>query len=185
PMITVLGASSPFTAALFDAIASSHDRLQPYELMLFGRDSAALDLVTRRAQCCLGPLGWSARSTTSLAEALDGAGVVIHQIRYGGLDGRETGERLAECFGIAADETLGPAALQWAICHASAVSETARSIASRCSNAWILNLTNPLSITTALFIREGATRCLGICELPETTADAVARMLGIAARDLH
>ena len=166
PRVTVLGGSTPFTAALFDAIACSEDRLPPHELVLFGRDSAVLDILTRRAQCCLGPLGWSTRGTTSIAEALDGAAFVIHQIRYGGLDGREAGERLADRFGMPADETLGPAALQWAICHAAGVREMARQIASRCADPWILNLTNPLSITTALFAREGAPRCLGVCELP-------------------
>jgi 6-phospho-beta-glucosidase len=120
-----------------------------------------------------------------LAEGLEGAAFVINQMRYGGLDGREAGEQLAERFGIPADETLGPAALLCAISSASAVRETARDIVSRCANAWILNLTNPLSITTALFIREGATRCLGVCELPATTADVVARMLGIGRTDLQ
>jgi 6-phospho-beta-glucosidase len=185
PMISVLGGSTPFTAAFFDAIASSHHSLQPHRLMLFGRDSTALDVVTRRAQHCLGPLGWSATATTNLTEALEGASFVVHQIRYGDLDEREAGERLAERFGTAADETLGPAALHWAIGHASSVRETARHIASRCSNAWILNLSNPLSITTALFIREGVTRCLGVCELPETTAHGIAQMLSIADRRLE
>jgi 6-phospho-beta-glucosidase len=184
PKIAVLGGSSPFTAALFDALASSGD-LPPHQLMLFGRNSAALAVVTRRAQCCLGPLGWSARSTTNRAEALDGATFVIHQIRYGGLDGRESGERLAERFGMPADETLGPAALQSAIQTASAVQETARSIASYCPNAWTINLTNPLSITTALFVGEGVKRCVGVCELPDATAQAVGDMIGVASSDLQ
>ena len=185
PKLTVLGGSTPFTAALFDALVSAAPDLGPHELMLFGRNQAALEVMTRRAQHSLGACGWVARSTTSRAEALAGARFVIHQIRYGDLDGREAGEQLAERFGIPADETLGPAALQWAICNASAVKEMAQCIASSCSNAWLLNLTNPLSVTTAIFIREGVTRCLGVCELPETTAAAVARILGIPAHDLQ
>jgi 6-phospho-beta-glucosidase len=185
PKLTILGGSTPFTAALFDAIACSDYRLQPHELMLFGRNHAALDVMTLRARHCLGPFGWRARSTTSRAEALEGATFVIHQIRYGDLDGREAGERLARRFGIPADETLGPAALQWAIRHASAVKETANCIASCCSSAWILNLTNPLSVTTAILIREGVTRCVGVCELPEATADAVAHIVGVDRAELQ
>jgi len=179
PKLTVLGGSTPFTTALFDAIAGSDYRLQPHELMLFGRDEAALDIVTRRAQHCLGPFGWVANNTTDMEEALRGAHYIVHQIRYGGLDGREFGERLSERFGLPADETLGPAALRIAIRGASAVRQTARAIAAHCPGAWTLNLTNPLSVTTAQFIAEGVTRCVGICELPESTAMAVADALGI------
>ena len=185
PKLTVLGGGTPFTAALFDAIAASEYCLQPQQLMLFGRDRTALDIVARRGQHCLGRFGWVVKNTTNLDEALDGARHILHQIRYGGLDGREQGERLSERFGLPADETLGPAALQTAICTASAVQQTARAIAARCPGAWTLNLTNPLSVTTALFVREGVTRAIGICELPEATATAVADVLCIAASELR
>lgn len=177
PRVTVLGGGSPFTAALFDAIRTSRQPLVPGHLTLFGRDLEPLEIVTRRARSCLEQLGWQVTRTTRLCEALEGAEYVIHQIRYGGLDGREDGEKLSMAYGIPADETLGPAALHCAIRSAQAVRRTAEHIARYCHSAWVLNLTNPLSVTTATMLSHGVTRCLGICELPETTAQAVAQLL--------
>ncbi len=65
--------------------------------------------------------GWRSTCTTSLAEALDGADLVVHQIRYGDLAGRAADERFAAELGAAADETLGPGALRSALRPAPAL----------------------------------------------------------------
>ena len=185
PTVTLLGGGSAFTAAFVDAIVRSDYCRQARRLILFGRERRALDIIEQHARLRLDRFGWAVASTTDLDEALNGVQFVIHQIRYGGLEGREEGERLADLFGLPADETLGPAALQSALRSASAIRRTAARIAARCADAWTLNLTNPLSITTALMIREGVRRCLGVCELPEVTAGAVAALLGVRADRLR
>ena len=48
-----------------------------------------------------------------------------------------------------------------------------------CPDAWLMNLTNPLSVTTALLAGSGIARCFGVCELPRTTAREIARELGV------
>jgi 6-phospho-beta-glucosidase len=181
--IAVLGGGSPFTAALFEAIADSPYRLAPCRLTLFGRDPTSLRVMATRADARLASFEWRIDSTTEIDDALDGADYVIHQIRYGGLEGRERAEQLAERFGLPADETLGPAALHVALRSAPALQRMAARIASRCPKAVVLNLTNPLSLTTALMIRHGVAVCLGVCELPESTATAVARLPGIQCWD--
>jgi 6-phospho-beta-glucosidase len=50
----------------------------------------------------------------------------------------------------------------------------------RCPSAWVLNLANPLSVTTAAMIQAGAPRkCVGLCELPFTTVAETCRILGV------
>ncbi len=181
--LAVLGGGSPFTAALFEAIADSPHRLAPMQLTLFGRDPATLKVMATRAAARLTRCEWRVDSTTEIDEALDGADFVIHQIRYGGLEGRERAEQLAEKFGLLADETLGPAAIHVAVRSAPALQGMAARLAARCPKAVVLNLTNPLSLTTALMIRHGVTVCLGVCELPESTATAVARLPGVECCD--
>src|SRR5262245_12658749 len=176
PRRRVVGGGSPFTVALFDAIGTPPHSLVPGHMTLFGRDLETLDIVTKRARSCLERLGWRVTRTTDLRQALEGAEYVIHQIRYGGLDGREDGERLTMAYGLPPDETLGPAALHCAIRGVQAVRRTAEHIATHCQSAWVLNLTNPLSVTTNTMVRQGLTRCLGICELPETTAETLAQL---------
>ena len=184
PKLTVLGGSTPFTAALFEAIACSDFRLQPHELMLFGRNQAALDVMTRRARHCLGPFGWLVSSTTSRAESLEGAAFVIHQIRYGDLDGREAGERLAGRFGYPRMNawTCSPPVGYSSRVRREGHSEVHHVTLPECMDS---QPDEPIEVTTAIFIREGVTRCVGVCELPETTAGAIAHMLGIAGTELQ
>jgi len=106
--IAILGGSSPFTAALVDAMADARHGIPPGELVLQGRTEQALELVSGYARHQLGDAGWSVHWNVDLDAALDGADVVIHQIRYGGMEGRHDDERLAAEVSIPPDETLGP-----------------------------------------------------------------------------
>jgi 6-phospho-beta-glucosidase len=167
--LVVAGGSSPFTPALINAIAASDYRNEPQRLVLFGRNPVNLELIRRFAEARLGSHGWLVSSTTSLESALDGAQVVLHQIRYGGLEGREEDERLAASHGLPADETIGPAGLQAAIRMFPDLCGVAQAICRYCPDAWILNLTNPLSLAVAVMQGAGVRRPIGLCELPEVT----------------
>jgi 6-phospho-beta-glucosidase len=127
----------------------------------------------------LKPLGWEVEASTDLVEALSGARYVVHQIRYGGLEGRAEDELLASGFGAAVDETLGPGALNSALRMAPQLRVVARAIVSVAPDAWVLNLTNPLSVATSILAEEGVRRCIGLCELPASTAGLVATLLGL------
>src|SRR5688572_14489654 len=102
PRFTVLGGSSPFTVALLESIALSRDSIPPHELVLHGRNVSNLRLVRDYAEVRLAQAGWQIKTTTSVARALDDARIVLHQIRYGGLAGRELGETLTSKFSLPA-----------------------------------------------------------------------------------
>lgn len=177
--LVVLGGSSPFTAALVDALEGAAGTLAPRELVLCGRNAESLYLVSRYGARRLGPLGWRVAGLTEPERALEGASLVLHQVRYGGMQGRADDEAAALRFGIPADETLGPAALRSLLRVAPGVRQTARLFVKLCPDAWVLNLTNPLSVATASLVEEGVARCVGLCELPLVTAREAAAALGI------
>ena len=79
--LTILGGSSPFMAALVDALKAVHPAMPPQVLGLYGRNRSRLNLVGRYAEAHLGALGWTVQTTTRCAEALSDATCVIHQIR--------------------------------------------------------------------------------------------------------
>src|SRR5882672_2642964 len=106
--VAILGASTPFTAALIEALRRS----DPFELRLFGRDVQALERMKRYAQR---RLGWPVSATARIAEAVDGADVVVNQIRFGGMEGRARDEELASRWRLPADETIGPCGLSAAL----------------------------------------------------------------------
>lgn len=175
---TILGGSSPYTISLIDALRSETS-LPPHELVLNGRNQRHLDLVCQYATSHLTPLGWKVITCTDLREALNGARFILHQVRYGGLEGRAEDEQLALEFGSPADETLGPAGLSAALRMAPRLRAVAATIVATAPRAWVLNLTNPLSIAVSILAAEGVTRCIGLCELPLTTASKVASLLDV------
>jgi 6-phospho-beta-glucosidase len=182
--LTVLGGGSPFTLGLVESLVADLDS-PPMELVLYGRDAAVLELVRRYTASRMEALGWKVEASTDLGEALSGARYVLHQIRYGGLEGRTEDEMLAARLGVAADETLGPGALNSALRMAPQLRIVARAIGSVAPDAWVLNLTNPLSVATSLLLENGVKRCIGLCELPASTARMVATTLGCALGRLN
>jgi 6-phospho-beta-glucosidase len=183
---TVLGGGSPFTVGLIDALLAEVS-LPPHELVLYGRHRANLDLVREYAARRLGSLGWEVAGSTELREALTGAHYILHQIRYGGLEGRVEDEQLASKFDAVADETLGPGALNAALRMAPALRAVAAEISATAPHAWVLNLTNPLTVAVSILADEGVTRCIGLCELPWSTARTIADVLELplARLDWH
>ncbi len=176
--LTVIGGSTPFTAALVDAIEARGEAIPPQGLMLNGRDQRNLATISRYARKRLSCLGWRVEWTEDAHEALSGARIVIHQARYGGNAGRQMDEDLALSCGLTPDETLGPSALQCALRTFPLLKSTCRSITQECPDAWVLNLTNPLSIMTALMIKAGVKHCIGLCELPRVTVQQASAVLG-------
>jgi 6-phospho-beta-glucosidase len=182
--LTVLGGSSPFTIGLIDALVEVGDRLPMYDLRLQGRDEAALQWIRAYSEPRLEPLGWSVTSTSDRGLALEGADIVLHQARYGGLRGRLEAEELAQRHSVVADETLGPSALLIALRSALSIAQLADEIRSRCPDSWILNLVNPLGLTISLFEQCRVSRCIGLCELPLSTVQAIASTLHVAPERL-
>src|SRR5207237_2347587 len=178
-VIAILGGSTPFSAALVEAFRGS----PACELRLFGQDRDALERMKRYAER---RLEWTVLATSRLEEAVTGAAVVVNQIRFGGLEGRSRDEALADRFGLAADETLGPCGLSAALRVVPRIRELAAGLGLRCPDAWVLNLSNPLSVTTRAMIRAGAPRkCVGLCELPLTTFLETCRLMRVSPSDVE
>jgi 6-phospho-beta-glucosidase len=185
PVLAVLGGSTPFTAALVEALRSAPAGMPACELRLFGQDAAALETMRKYADRRLATFGWSVSASRRLDEAVDGAAVVVNQIRFGGLPGRARDEALARRFQLPADETLGPCGLSGALRVVPRIREIAAELGRRCPDAWVLNLSNPLSVTTAAMVRAGApARCVGLCELPLATVTETCRLLRMSLRDV-
>ena len=181
--LVVLGGSTPFTAGLVEALRNRAD-VPPHTLVLHGRDEGHLHTVGAYARHRLDRLGWSVQTGTGLGTVLDGADIVVHQIRYGNLEGRADDERFAHDHGCFPDETLGPGALRCLLRSLRSLRRTGEAIQKHAPDAWVVNLTNPLSATTSLLADHVGVRCLGICELPVATAREAAGVAGIQFGDV-
>jgi 6-phospho-beta-glucosidase len=181
--LVILGGGSPYTLQLCEQLAKSRLGDEPWQLRLQGRNPTVTAQIARYARARLP--SWKVSNATTAQAVLEGADYVIHQARYGGLDGRHKGESLGRALGVAADETLGPAGLLAAIDCKLHIAELATLLQCYCPDAWVLNITNPLSITTSLFFLHNHPRCIGICELPTVTQHQIAAHLGLPHKHLQ
>lgn len=178
PRLVVLGGSSPFVLELIrvlrEALRDTADRL---DLVLVGRDRRALRAVGGAATALCTPLCGRLRveATADLEHALDGADLVLMQIRVGGLKGRKRDEELALEVGLPGDEGLGPGGLRCALRTLPVVRALVETMRRLCPRAWLLNLTSPMGLVMEAIRTAGFERAIGVCELPEATMARVAR----------
>ena len=180
--ITIVGGSSPYTVELCEQLRRSRLADWAFELVLHGRTPAALEAVARYARGAL--VGWKVRTSQAL-EALQGAHLVIHQPRYGGSAARARGERLASRLGLPADETLGPAGLLAALEITPHIQRFCSILRQACPDAWVINMSNPASLSTSIFALGGQARCIGVCELPMLTRRRIAEFLDVPPPSLE
>jgi len=79
PIVTILGGSTPFTAALVEALRTASAGIPACELRLFGQDVDALERMARYGDRRLAALGWNVSSSRRLDQAVDGAAVVARR----------------------------------------------------------------------------------------------------------
>jgi len=181
--LTVLGGSTPFTVKLIDEL--QYQGVQLDELCLYGRNVEHLSIISHYADNKLCLSGCRITFGNDIAEALTNASIVLHQIRYGDLSGRLSDERFSTECGVLADETLGPAALRRLLMIGTPLRETCEKIRECCPQAWVINLTNPLSATTSMISENGIANCIGLCELPLSTVRQVVNTIKPHASEVY
>jgi len=188
--LAVLGGSGASTPELIDALAAwpgGPARRPTLDVVLQGRSAAKLALV---ADACRRRLPVDARgitisSETGLDRALDGADVVLVQVRVGGLEARLFDETFPRSFGIPGEETQGPGGFANAMRTIPALAPTWVRIAALAPRALVINLTNPSGIVAAAMIRRTALNVVSICDAPVTFIEAIARATGRTAADVR
>jgi alpha-galactosidase/6-phospho-beta-glucosidase family protein len=118
--------------------------------------------------------------TTDLPTALDGAGYVSLTISTGGLDAMRVDVEVPEKFGIyhTVGDTVGPGGLSRALRNVPVMVDLGRKMEQYCPNAWLLNLSNPLSTLTRAVSRETSIRTAGLCQGVVEHVDYLVGLLG-------
>lgn len=93
---------------------------------------------------------WDYRVYTEIGEALDGADFVACSILPGTFDEMESDVHLPEEYGIyqSVGDTVGPGGILRAMRTVPIYEGFAREIKTHCSQAWVINLTNPMTACT-------------------------------------
>ncbi|BCB77061.1 hypothetical protein GCM10022251_81690 [Phytohabitans flavus] len=170
--IAVVGGGSTYTPELVEGFA----RLLP-EASLHLVDPAAerLAVVGPFARRLNPRVSW----TTEPDEGLDGADIVVIQLRVGGQAARIHDETFPLRCGCVGQETTGAGGLAKAVRTVPVVLDIAERAARRAApDAWIVNFTNPVGIVTRALLDAGH-RAVGLCNVAIGFQRRFAELLGV------
>ena len=185
--ITVLGGSGVYTPGLVISLMKSIDKLPEINLVLCGRTEKKLEIVfmtaDRIARESEGRL--KIERTTSVEGAVEGSDIVINQIRAGGFTARAEDESFAETLGIVEEETIGIVGLANALRTIPVVMRYAELIERISPDAWLLNFTNPASMTIRAIKKKTRLKVFGVCDLPEVMTHTIAESIGEERQSMY
>ena len=179
--LAVIGAGSTYTPELVSGLMREQERIGVRELVLHDIDPGRLEVVGGLATRMLERQGFAGALsiTEDLDSALDGADVVLIQIRVGGQAARLQDETIPAACGCVGQETTGAGGLAKAMRTVPVVleiAERARELAS--SSAWIVDFTNPVGIVTRALLDAGH-RAIGLCNVAINFQRQIASHLGV------
>jgi alpha-galactosidase len=176
------GGSVQWTPTLVADMALT-ETLAGAELVLHDIDAEALDLLARASRRIVAQLGGNLRVSTTLdrAEALDGAAFVILCVAIGGLPAMRNDLEIPERYGIrqSVGDTVGPGGLARGLRHIPFAVQVAREMEQLCPDAWLLNLTNPMTTICRGVTRATSIHAIGLCHEVSGLRHHLAGLFGV------
>jgi alpha-galactosidase len=110
-------------------------------------------------------IGMTVDATASLAEALEGADVVVSSFSVGGLDSMRHDLEVPARHGIRqpVGDSVGPGGISRALRTIPVILDVARAMERHCPDALLVNVSNPLSALCRAVQRETRVRTVGLC----------------------
>ncbi len=110
-------------------------------------------------------IGLSGSTTTDQRAALEGADYVVASISTGGFDSMNLDIEIPERYGIkqSVGDSVGPGGIVRALRNIPIFTELAANMEELCPEAWLLNLTNPMTTISRAVTRESSITTIGLC----------------------
>jgi alpha-galactosidase len=127
-------------------------------------------------------------TTTDLERGLDGADFVVITITTGGLETMGLDLDIPEKYGIyqSVGDTVGPGGLSRALRNVPVMASIAQTMDRVCPNAWMLNLTNPLTVLTRVVgMTAPRIKAMGLCHELFGVRGGLMRMFGGSVEDFE
>jgi 6-phospho-beta-glucosidase len=181
--LAVIGAGSTYTPELVSGLMRERERLGVRELVLHDIDEERREVVGGLARRILDRQGFrgALEITGDLDRALDGAHMILIQIRVGGQAARLRDETIPAACGCVGQETTGAGGLGKAMRTVPVVLEIAGRVRElSAADAWIIDFTNPVGIVTRALLDAGH-RAIGLCNVAINFQRQIAAHLGVPA----
>ena len=179
--VAVIGGGSTYTPELVSGLSAERERLDVSELWLVDPDRERREVVGALAARMLAAQRFGGRLevTDELERALDGADIVLFQLRVGGQAARLTDETLPLLCGCIGQETTGAGGFAKALRTVPVVLEIAERVRElAASDAWIVDFTNPVGIVVRALLDAGH-RAIGLCNVAIGFQRAIAEIYDV------
>ncbi len=181
--ITIIGGGSTYNPPFVHALLERRDSLPIKEIAFMDTDPQRQEIVVNFIKRHLRNKGmlkdvkiWA---TTNLTDAVADADFVIVTIRPGGNRLRALGERIALKYGMIGDETVGFEGFAFALRTIPALIKIAKEVERNAPNAWIINVTNPVTVATEAMVRYSNVKIIGVGSIKNIHRYYVARWLKV------
>ncbi|EOP76504.1 TPA: 6-phospho-beta-glucosidase [Bacillus pseudomycoides] len=188
--IATIGGGSSYTPELIEGFIKRYDELPVRELWLVdieaGREK--LEIVGNLARRMVEKAGvpMEIHLTLDRRQALQDADFVTTQMRVGLLDARIKDERIPLQLGLIGQETNGAGGLFKALRTIPVLLEIAEEMQKLCSNAWLINFTNPAGMVTEALLRYSKhKKVIGVCNVPFNMHMSISKMLDVEMERVH
>jgi len=179
--VAVVGGGSTYTPELVSGLSAERERLDVRELWLVDPSVERREVVGGLAGRMLEAQGFSGRLevTDELDRALDGADVVLLQLRVGGQQARLSDETVPLACGCIGQETTGAGGFAKAMRTVPVVLDIARRVRDLAADdAWIVDFTNPVGIVVRALLDDGH-RAIGLCNVAIGFQREFAKIYGV------
>jgi alpha-galactosidase/6-phospho-beta-glucosidase family protein len=188
PRVTIVGGgSSQWTPKLLVDFVNT-PVVRDAEVVLHDIDPASLPRMVELAQHLAAVRGVSltARGTTDRRDALVGADFVVANISTGGFRSMRHDLEIPERYGIrqSVGDTVGPGGVMRSLRNIPVFLDIARDVEAVCPDAWILNLTNPMTTICRALTRETPLKVVGLCHEVTVTQFLLGLLLDVGFLDL-
>ncbi len=185
--LAVVGGGSTYTPELVDGFTRRSDRVAIDEIDLLDIDRERLDVVGGLAERMLARQGWTGRLVKTLDReaAIEGADVILFQLRVGGQRARFGDETLPKRWELIGQETVGAGGFAKALRTVPVILELADLARRRAApDAWIVDFTNPVGIVTQALADAGH-RSLGLCNVAIGFQRRFAKRFGVEPEQIE
>ena len=180
--VVTIGGGSSYTPELVEGFIKRYDELPVKELWLVDIEDGEekLEIVSNltRRMVKRANIDMKIFHTLNRKEALKGADFVTTQFRVGQLDARIKDEKIPLSHGLIGQETNGAGGLFKALRTIPVILDIINDIQKLCSDAWLINFTNPVGIVSeAIFRYTNFKKYIGLCNVPIGIKNNLAKVL--------
>ena len=185
--VCVVGGGSTYTPELVEGLLLRRDALDLHEIHLVDTDPGRLGILGPLAQrmCARVDERIAVEWGTDRHAGITGSTFVVSQMRVGGMAARERDEQLGREFGLIGQETVGVGGFANALRTIPVALAIAADIERLAPDATLLNFTNPAGLVTEALCRHTDVTTIGLCNVPWTIKERVARSLRVDAASVE